>query len=305
MVQALPAFKALADETRLRLLAVLGHYEMNVGELVDIFEMGQSRVSRHLKILSDCGLVTYRRDGLWVFYGAARQGQGRAVLDAVAPLLDNDPVFARDKARAQDMIRERDAATKRFFDAIAGDWEGLKREILGEFNIATQIVQRMPACEVAVDLGCGTGDLLEALLGKASTVIGVDGSAKMLDVARRRFANKSNAVSLRIGELEHLPVRNAEAGFAVMSMALHHLSEPAAALREAGRVLASGGRLVVVDFEKHNNETLRFEYGDRWLGFTADELSDWLAAAGLTPVKTSRFPVNAELYVQLIEAHKP
>lgn len=305
MAQILPAFKALADETRLRLLAVLVEHELNVGELVDIFGMGQSRISRHLKILAEANLLTARRDGLWVFYSAATTGQGREVLNAIAGLLSSDPAFDPERGEAQAVVRERTAATKRFFDAIASDWETLRQNIFGGLDVAAEVVARMPACEVALDLGCGTGDLLEALLAKAAAVIGVDGSAKMLELARRRFSAKGNAVSLRIGELEHLPVRDAEAEFAVACMALHHLSIPTIAVAEASRALASGGRLLVVDFEKHNNEAMRFEYGDRWLGFSSEELRGWIEGAGLAPLETASFKVNHGLAVQLVLAEKP
>lgn len=304
-MQTLSAFKALADETRLRLMAVLLEQELNVGELVALFGMGQSRISRHLKILAEAGLLRSRRDGLWVFYSAASVGQGRALLDAVKGLLAQDPAFDAQRSAALALVRERAAATKRFFDSIAGDWETLRSNILGELDLAKEVASRMPACAVALDLGCGTGDLLEALLAKAENVIGVDASAKMLELARKRFARRAETVSLRIGELEHLPVRDAEAGFAVACMSLHHLSAPGAAVAEAGRALASGGIFLAADFEKHDNERMREAYGDRWLGFSSEEMNGWIEAAGLRPLEDARFAVNQGLTVRVALAEKP
>ncbi|MDL2267661.1 metalloregulator ArsR/SmtB family transcription factor [Desulfovibrio sp. OttesenSCG-928-G15] len=229
-------FKALADETRLRLVNILCRYELNVNELVLIMEMGQSRISRHLKILSASGLLTFRREGLWVFYAAPSQGPAKEFLDAMLPFMEGNALFKADRDMATGMIEERVHKTRHFFNTIAEDWDKLSREVLGGFDLAGVVAENMPKCGTACDLGCGTGNVLHAMLRHADTVIGVDGSARMLELARRRFADDSNRVSLRIGELSHLPLRDAEADFATLNMVLHHVPEPVAVLREIRRI---------------------------------------------------------------------
>lgn len=302
MPKALSYFKALADETRLRLVRVTLDHELNVNELVAVLGLAQSSVSRHLRILTDSGLLTSRRDGLRVFYSAVTEEPGRSVLEAVAPLLADDPAHAGDTARAEEVIAERTRATRRFFETKAGDWDRLKQKVLAGFDLASRVAQGMSPGRVAVDLGCGTGDLLETLLGKAGEVIGVDSSPRMLELARQRFAGNGGSVSLRIGELEHLPLADGEADFAVASMALHHLSRPARGIEEARRVLSPGGRLMIVDFDKHSNETMRKEFGDQWLGFSEEELSTWLGQAGFRIEESAAYPAGAGLTIRMVSA---
>jgi len=305
MIHVLPLLKALADETRLRLCHVLLHHELNVRELVEVFGMGQSRISRHLKILSDCGLLTFRRDGLWVFYAAATQGEARRLLEAVEQTVGGEEVMADDLERAAQVLAERSRATRKFFDSVAGEWERLRSDVLGGFDLHEALRQRLTPCGVVLDLGCGAGELLGCMTDLARELIGVDSSPKMIEQARKRLAQHAGKVSLRIGELEHLPVRDNEAGCGVISMVLHHLPDPKKALLEAGRAIAPGGRLLVAELEKHHDETMRQSHSDRWLGFGADQLETWLRDAGFEPQRFSRTEVNRGLAVLLLEATKP
>ncbi len=302
MPKSLPYFKALADETRLRLLSVLCRHELNVNELVQLFEMGQSRISRHLKILTGAGLLEWRRDGLWVFYSAPAKGEGRKFIDAVLPFIIEDPAFLADMQMATSMIEERVHKTQQFFNSIAEDWDKLSREVLGGLDLAGIVTAHMLPCNVAADLGCGTGNVLQALLGAAQNVIGVDGSARMLELARRRLASVADRVSLRIGDLAHLPLRDGEADFACLNMVLHHLPAPAEALAEIRRVLTPNGRLVLTDFASHTDERMRSDYGDHWLGFTAATLQEYLAIAGFSVIDASLAPVERGLSLHIIVA---
>jgi ArsR family transcriptional regulator len=293
--------KALADETRLRLTAVLLAFELNVGELVGVFGMGQPRISRHLKVLADAGLVECRREGLWAFYRAAGQGEGRRFLDRVAPLFADMPQHAQDAERALSAVRERAQATRRFFDAVAGQWRDLSREVLGDFDLAEELAGRLHPGMIAADLGCGPGELVARLAETARQVIGVDGSPRMLELAAARLADRPN-VSLRLGELEHLPLREGEAQAVTLSLVLHHVNDPQAALAEARRVLAPGGVLLVAEFDRHGNEAMRVKYGDARLGVDQKTLYDWLQTAGFAPRRMDAYPVNQGLKVLIAEA---
>lgn len=305
MPEALQYFKALADETRLRLLNVLCRFELNVNELVLILEMGQSRISRHLKILSASGLLTWRREGLWVFYTTPQAGPARPFIDAVLPFFKNDPALKADLDMASGMIEERVHTTRHFFNAIAEDWDKLSREVLGEFDLALAVARHMPECSVAADFGCGTGNVLVAMLKKAETVIGVDGSPRMLELARRRFGKEGERVSLRIGDLAHLPLRDGEADFASLNMVLHHIPQPGDVLGEIRRVLSPGGLLVITDFNAHTDERMQSEYGDHWLGFDRETLHGHLSRAGFTVRASELAPVERGLALHIIVAETP
>lgn len=293
--------KALADETRLRLMAVLLARELNVGELVGVFGMGQPRISRHLRILCEAGLLECRREGLRAYYRAAAQGDGRRYLDRAAPFFGESSTHARDIARAEEAVRERMMASRRFFDAVAGQWRDLSREVLGDFDLAGELAGRLRAGMLVADLGCGPGELLARLATTARHVLGVDASPRMLELAAARLAGQPN-VSLRLGELEHLPLRDAEVQAVTLSLVLHHLDDPRAALAEARRALAPGGTLLVAEFDRHGNEAMRDKYGDARLGVDAETLYEWLRLAGFTPVGMETFPVNHGLTVRIAEA---
>jgi len=279
-MNSLTYFKALADSTRIRIYNILLDHELSVNELVTLLDMGQSRVSHHVKILSDAGLLTCRRSGVWSFYSAEKGQAIAGFSQAVRSLFNEESSLGDDLDTAAKIIGERSVTTRQFFNTIAPQWDSLKKEILGSFDINVAISNDLEGFHVAADLGCGTGELMSYLKNKAGRVIGVDSSQKMLEEARKRFAGHNGDVDLRLGELEHLPMKDGEADLAVISLALHHLSEPQFAVKEASRVLVKGGTLIVAELEPHGNEALRKNYGDRWLGLSKEEVSDWLAQSG-------------------------
>jgi SAM-dependent methyltransferase len=281
--------KALADPVRFRLAGVLSRHELSVNEIVGILDMGQSRVSRHLTILAQSGIAQSRREGLSVYYRVSPDGPARSLLEALEGLAVADPA-ARETAeadlrRATEVVRERGARTRRFFDTRAGEWDRLARDLLGDLDLGAVVVElldRLPVRPaVAVDIGCGTGALMESLAPRVDRTIGVDSSPRMLERARRRFEGR-DSVELRLGEAEHLPLGDGEADLALMSMTLHHLAEPRAGLGEVARVTRPGGAFILVELEGHRREELREEQADRWLGFDRDEVRDMARAAGLT-----------------------
>jgi len=273
--------KACADETRIKLLNILINHELSVNEIVDMMDMGQSRISRHLKILLDAGLLKCRRDGVWAFYSGSTSGSGKSFIDAMLPMLSKDDSLKKDLVTASAIIEERTKTARQFFNKIAGQWDRLKSEILGSFNLNRAIADLAPECEKVADLGCGTGDLLGALKLKAQTIIGVDSSSEMLKEAKTRLGAAGNEkADLRLGELEHLPLRDREVSVAVSSMALHHIQNPMQAVKEAGRILEKNGTFIIAEYGKHSDESMRQKYGDLWLGFYPDEIKNWLEEAG-------------------------
>jgi ArsR family transcriptional regulator len=306
MPDTLRLLKSLADETRLRLTLVLHKNELSVNELVALLGVGQSRVSRHLKILAEAGLLHARRDGLRIFYSAAPAGPAREFMDAVLPFALAGDAARRDREMAARVMEERALKTRQFFNAIAEDWDELNREILGGFNLPWAVSDAVPpGCGIAVDLGCGTGEVLALLRGKCREVIGVDGSPRMLEMARRRFGEDGRNVSLRIGQIDHLPLRDAEADFACINLVLHHLARPGDAFPEIARVLKPGGLALIADFDRHQTESMRVVYGDCWLGFSLADLTGAMAGSGLEVTRIRRQEVEKGLALHLLLARKP
>jgi len=298
-LEAFRYFKTLGDETRLRLLNILCFQEFNVQELTEILDMGQSRISRHLKLLQDAGVIESRRDGLWAFYRAVDQGPGQRFTQSIRYLFEEDQIFESDLERVAEVLRTGEIQSRRFFDSLAPNWEIMKRSIIGELDLVGEIIKRVPSTDSAADLGCGSGALLEGMAERVQAVIGVDSSREMLAEARRRLEKKGREFDLRIGEIEHLPLRDQEVDSAVINLVLHHLRNPGEGLLEARRVLRKGGTLIVVDFCKHEEEIMRSRYGDHWLGFSTREIELWLEEAGFTIEEQQLFPVRMGLTVVL------
>lgn len=301
-MKSVQLFKALADETRLRLVHLSLHYELNVNEIVAIMGMGQSRISRHLKILTDNRLLTFRRDGLWTFYSGVNEGEGYRFIQSWRYIFENEDLLKEDLEAAGRIIEERKRETVRFFDAIAEDWEKLKREIIGEIDLDGIILKALPGVDTVVDLGCGTGDLLGVLSRVCRRVIGVDRSPRMLASARRQYPGENQEVEFRLGELEHLPLREGEADLALVSMVLHHLPEPLKAIQEAYRVLKPGSSFIIVDLLHHQQERMRERYGDRWLGFSVADIEKWLDSVGFKIDKIDYFDLKKNLRGFLVQS---
>jgi DNA-binding transcriptional ArsR family regulator len=296
--------KALSEEPRVRLMAALLRHELSVNELGVALGLPQSTVSRHLKALASAGLAVSRRDGQWVFYRSAADGPARAYLDACAPLLAAEPQIEADAGAVERVVADRAQESARFFNAIAPDWERLRRETLAGFDPGPEMERRMPFSGAVADLGCGAGALAPWLLTRSGLYIGVDNSPQMLDLARRAYPDPARC-SWRLGELERLPLADREVQAAALCLALHHAAEPRAALAEARRILAPGGTLLLLDFTPHQREAMRRASGDRWLGFDPDALSEWLLDAGLPPRTRTLFPLGNGLTLVLFEARRP
>jgi ArsR family transcriptional regulator len=285
MNDVLKSLKATADPQRLRILAILSRGPFNVAEVTEILGVGQSTVSRHLKILADADHVEARRSGSWAFYALATDGEGGFPRRLVDLLLDSGALDLDADAIARVLARRQDA-TSAFFRSTARDWDRVRDRQLGPPVYVDRLLEMVGAARNVVDLGTGTGVLL-ASISSAERVIGVDASPEMLEVARERALPNTD---LRLGTLEHLPLSDGEADVMIANMVLHHVADLPTVLREIHRGLAGGGRLVVADVEEHPDETFWRAIGARWPGFRRDELTEWLEAAGFERVRFEAAP---------------
>jgi ubiquinone/menaquinone biosynthesis C-methylase UbiE/DNA-binding transcriptional ArsR family regulator len=287
---ALACLAAIGEESRLRLYALLAEAELAVSELVTILGQSQPRVSRHLKLLLEAGLVERRREGAWAFFHAPEKGGTAAMARAVLARLDHDDkALAADRARLGEVRASRAAQAQKYFAEHAPIWDETRRlhapEAEVEAAILASALDRAPRWRRLLDIGCGAGRMLELLAPRADSALGVDLSAAMLGVARARVEQAGlRNVQLRQGDIYALPVDPDTIDLAIVHQVLHYLDNPARALREAARTLAPGGRLIVVDFAPHHCEMLREKHQHRRLGFAAAEVADYLRQAGLEPL---------------------
>jgi len=303
-MELIKCFKALSDNTRLRLLYVLHQYELNVNEIALVVDMIQSGVSRHLKILLDSGLLTSRRDGSFTYYCAAKNDTTISLIRLVEKNLDQKDIIYRDLEKSREMIKIRQNRTKRFFKIIAPQWDRLKKEVFGNLDLNSMIKEKVVFKGKIADLGCGTGELIERLSKETShKFIGIDYSPEMLEQARLRLSGKNNA-ELRLGELEHLPMKNEEIDTAIMNMVLHHISQPELPIAEAYRVLKPEGLFILSDFQKHDQKNINEIMGGSWFGFEKEKIRAWLTEAGFHLRTIDSYPVNYGLTINVFTAQK-
>lgn len=293
----LEVLKALADPSRLRLVAILLGGEFTVQELTAILGVGQSKVSWHLKILMDAGILAVKRQGTWSYYRVGNESPFfAAIRTAVEQGVASLPERPADLAAVARVLDGRRRRSLEFFDRHARQWDELARTLLPVPEYLPRLLASVPTGSTVVEIGIGTGGLLAELAARADRVIGVDHSPAMLDESRRRLAETGvSGIDLRLGEMTHLPLPDAAAGCVVANMVLHHAAEPAVVLAEIRRVLAPGGLLVIADLARHEREAAREQLADQWLGFDAAELYDWLTAAGFGHVETDRIDGAAGL----------
>ena len=280
--------RAAGDPTRLRLLLLLRQAELTVSELIEIVGQSQPRVSRHLKLLGEAGLVERFKEGSWVFCRAADRGTGAELSRVIAGLADPQAQEA-DKARLDHVRKGRAAAAAAYFKSNAAEWERIRALHAPEKDVETAIVRHLTAGKIEsfLDAGTGTGRMLELIAPHANRAIGIDVSPDMLAIARDRLLreNIQNA-QVRLGDTYRLPFANGApgAGFDVVlfHQVLHYLDDPGTAVAEAARVMAPGGKLLIADFTSHKEEFLREEFAHRRLGFSDREVEGWFAAAGLS-----------------------
>lgn len=283
--QAVGVLRAAAEPTRLRILALLAREELAVLELCRVLGQSQPRVSRHLKLLAEAGLVERFPEGAWVFYRLCAATPGRALVDQVLALISPaDPALARDAERLSLVGDERAGQAAAYFAENAGRWDAMRGLHTAEAAVEAAILEAAGPgpFDRLIDLGAGTGRMLTLLGGRARSSIGLDASRQMLNIARGHVAAAGLAAcELRHGDILKLSLPTGHGDLVVVHQVLHYLTDPSAAVAEAARLVAEGGRLLIIDFAPHDLEFLRAEHRHRRLGFSDAEMERWLAAAGL------------------------
>ncbi|MEZ0279551.1 MAG: ArsR/SmtB family transcription factor [Methylibium sp.] len=310
--RALAALRGAGEATRLRILALLAGAELNVKDLTQILGQSQPRISRHLKLMAEAGLVTRFREGSWVFFRIADQGAEGALARAVVESLDaSDLTLARDRARAEAVQKTRGEAAQAYFKVHAGEWDKIRALHVAEKDVEVAMDEALGQgpFDLLVDLGTGTGRILELFGGRAARSLGFDINHAMLSYARMKLERAGLAhAQVRHADLYNVPLQDGAADAVVLHQVLHFLDDPAAAVAEAARLLAPGGKLLLVDFAPHELEFLREQSAHRRLGFARGQIERQLARAGL---KLERFrelapaPADGKLTVSLWLGVKP
>lgn len=284
--QSLPIFDrmtALADSTRSRMLLLLERHELTVNEIRSVLQLPQSTVSRHLKVLGDHDWIVSHPEGTSRRYRAAEklEASSRRLWHLVREQVMATPAAANDARRVQTVLAHRRSKSQKFFSSAAGQWDRLRVELFGRRADLMGLLGLLDDTWTVGDLGCGTGQLTESLAPFVGRVIAVDDSAAMLTAARRRLASMNN-VDVRSGRLESLPIEDGSLDAALLFLVMHYVPEPAEAIGEARRALKPGGRLLIVDMMPHDREDLLHDMGHVWRGFSEEQISSLLEAAGFS-----------------------
>lgn len=285
---------ALADPVRCRILLLLERHELTVTEVCAVVQLPQSTVSRHLKTLADDHWVTSRRDGTSRFYGlAASLDQAAARLwPLIREQASETAAVEQDQRRAEAVLAERRTKSAQFFSSASGQWDHLRADLFGQQFQFDAVLAMLDRRLRIGDLGCGTGQFSALVAPYVSRVVAVDASAEMLGAARTRLASASN-VDVRRGTLEALPIEDAQLDIAVLALVLHHVPDPGRAIAEAARVLAPGGRVLIVDMLPHDRSDYQQQMGHVWLGFSEPQIRRWLEGAGLSDARFEALTTEA------------
>lgn len=289
MDDLLALLRAAGEPTRLRILSILSTGEMTVSEMTQALLQSQPRISRHLKLLADAGLVVRFPEGSWVFYRLNENNENYALVDQLIALLPpDDQTLLRDRERLDRVRAERATRAQEYFAANAADWDDLRARHIREDLVEAEMTNLLSdtKCDLLVDLGTGTGRMLEIFSSHASRAVGFDINANMLTIARARLDNPDRLhCQVRQGDCADVPLEDGAAGVVIVHQVLHFLDDPARAVGEAARVLAPSGRVLIADFLPHEVEALRDEHAHRRLGFSDDEVIEWLNEADIVNVE--------------------
>lgn len=301
-------FQALADSSRLRIILLLREMELSVGELALVLGQSQPRVSRHLKILADAGVLERRKEGSWVFLTLSTRAATQTLFTLIDQWADSeaDAIFAADRTRLDAVRAERAAAANRYFAAHAEVWDQIRSLHVAESEVEGAIDRALGRRSLGrlVDIGTGTGRMIELFGPRSAEAIGIDRSSEMLRLARVKLEASGIASSLRQGDMYALPLADDVADTVIIHQVLHYAHSPAAAIAEAARVLTPGGTLLIVDFAAHEREDLRERDAHIRLGFEDRAMAEWFAAAGLEVDRVEHLE-GGELTVSLWRGVKP
>ena len=292
----LDRLSALGDETRTRILALLDRSEFTVSELCSVVQVAQPTVSRHLKTLSSEGWVEARVDGRNRHYrlSPTLDEPARALWRIVRQEIGIQGAYAADAERARAVLEHRRLRSAAFFAETAERWDAMRTELFGSATGVAPLLGLIDPSWVVGDLGTGTGALAARLAPFARRVIGVDRSTEMLATAELRLTSIENA-ELRHGDLEALPLREGELDLAILALVLHHVVDPPTALNEVHRVLAPGGRILLLDMRAHDRGTgYPEQMGHVWPGFEPERIQAWLSDAGFTSTRVTPLPPDAD-----------
>lgn len=288
------ALRAAGEPTRLRILALLAEGERSVKDLTDILGQSQPRISRHLKLLVEAGLVRRNAEGAWAFFRLADSGAAAEVSRNIVARLDrSDPALVRDRGRLEAVRRAHAEAAKAYFSEHAGRWDQIRSLHANEQKIEAGLMDLIGEDKlgVVIDMGTGTGRMLELLAPHIERGIGIDVSHDMLTYARSRLEREGlRNCQVRQGDIYSPPVEDGTADLVVMHQVLHYLEDPDRAIEEAAHLLKPGGRLLVVDFAPHGLEFLRADQAHRRLGFAPEQIGQWMSTAGVALAEHVDYP---------------
>jgi ubiquinone/menaquinone biosynthesis C-methylase UbiE len=279
------ALKAAGEATRLRILALLGEAELTVSDLTAILRQSQPRISRHLRLLAEAGLVDRFREGSWAFFRLSERGPAAELARGlIAPLDPSDATIARDRERLAAVRAHRNDVAQAYFRRHAAEWDRIRKLHVADEAVEEAISDALAGAEIRtlLDLGTGTGRMLELLGPRVERGLGLDLSLDMLALARTRLDRAGlRHCSVRQGDIYDLALPKDSFDAVVIHQVLHFLDDGGRAIQEAARVLRPSGRLLVVDFAPHDLEFLRDQHAHRRLGFTPETVTQWMTAAGL------------------------
>lgn len=299
-------FAALADPTRVRILLLVRDLQLSVGELADILDQSQPRVSRHVRILAEAGLVRRQKEGAWVFVGVGDAALSERINDLISSLSDGADPIAPERSRLAQVRAERQRRIDGWFEANAGEWDLLRRLSGQDEAVEDALVAAAaePGVGRLLDIGTGTGRVLELLAKQADSAVGIDRSPEMLRLARGKLAGSGNqSAEVRQADMSALPFADGSFDTVTLHHVLHFADEPAAVVSEAARLLSPGGKLLVADYAAHELEELRTRFHHSRLGFEDEAVLGFMKAAGLSAKLKSSHP-GPELCVQLWEGRR-
>ncbi len=299
MEQISTALKVMGHPERLRILALLSRGELTVSELVQILGLSQPRVTQYISSLESAGIIERLKEGSWVFSRIRRGNLAISALVAttLTALPQDDATLKADRRRLQDVRNTRALAAAEFFANVANDRGQLGDEYVPQADIEAKMlaITGQSNFEFMVDLGTGTGRILEVFSEQAKRGSGIDNNTDMLKVARANLAqNGLDHLSVRQGDLHSTPLEAGVADLVTLHQVLHYLDEPTEAILEAARILETNGQLLIVDFEAHKFDEFRERYAHRRLGFTNGDISQWMIQAGLSLSKTAVIETNED-----------